>query len=246
MAIAYSSQGAGLATTVSATALAPLCPATVNANDILIAHLCYRDTATAFSTPGDWTLLAGPQSAGSTPTGRHWVYGKIAAGTEDGAAVDFGGTGTTIVRHGRIYSFTGYVSGTITDVVVGIAHEAGTSTGVTDVGVTTTVAGAMAVGLIFVTDDNAMVAWTGETGGDWLEPVAEFTTTLGSDGAMQIQTAAMASPGTINGGSQTMAASDPWGVYGFEIRPEPPTAVSIPPKEVHVEQFVSVYYPNQW
>src|SRR5688572_17620335 len=154
MAIAYSSQGAGIATTVSATALQPLCPATVNLNDILIAHLCYRDTSTSFATPGNWTLLAGPESAGSTPTGRHWIYGKIADGTEDGAAVNFGGTGTTIVRHGRIHSFTGYVSGLITDVVVGINHAAGTSTAVPDTGVTTTVADAMAVGLIYVTDDN--------------------------------------------------------------------------------------------
>ena len=122
-AVIYKSQGAGAAVTVSGTALQPACPATVDAGDILIAHVCYRDTVTTPSTPANWELLAGPQSAGSTATGRHWIFGKIAVGNEDGTNVSFGGQAVTVVRHARIYSFANGLGSAIATAVAGFSHH---------------------------------------------------------------------------------------------------------------------------
>jgi hypothetical protein len=62
-------------------------------------------------------------------------------------------------------------------------------------------------------------AATGETGGDWTEPVAEFTTTTGLDGCLWLQVAEMPDADTITGGTITMAASDVWGVRSFALKP---------------------------
>lgn len=95
MAIAYSSARAGTGTETSGAALQPACPATVNANDILIAHMLYTGTTTGPSTPSGWTLLYGPANVGTTATARHWCFGRLADGSEDGATVDFGTDGGT-------------------------------------------------------------------------------------------------------------------------------------------------------
>ena len=217
MAVAYKSAGAGAATETSAADLAAPCPATVDAGDILIAHVCHRTTTTAPSTPSDWRLLSGPHDAGTVVTGRYWVYGKIADGSEDGASVSFGTEGGAAVRHARIYSFSGYVSGDIDRLALGFtttvhARQPQMPT------VTTTETGDLAIALVYMTDDNDLIPSTGESGGDWTEAVAEFKTTLGTDGAMQLQTATpTADPGTISGGS-CATASDPVGVIGIELR----------------------------
>jgi hypothetical protein len=85
--------------------------------------------------------------------------------------------------------------------------------------VTTTGNARLVVSFVFVNDDNAVNSFTGETGGDWIEAVNEYTTTQGSDGCIQLQTATMATGGTITGGSFTMSASDPWGVRAFALKP---------------------------
>ena len=59
MAIAYYSAGSGAATESSGASLDPTCPATVNANDILIAHVGFEGTTEAPSTPAGWELLYG-------------------------------------------------------------------------------------------------------------------------------------------------------------------------------------------
>ena len=90
MAIAYKSAGAGASTAVNPSSLTPACPATVDANDILIAHVQYTGTTNTPSTPDGWTLLSGPVGVGTgTPTARTWAFGRIADGTEDGATVKF-------------------------------------------------------------------------------------------------------------------------------------------------------------
>lgn len=223
MAIAFKGAGAGGGTETSGAQLGRPCPATVDANDILVAHVMYLDITTVPSTPADWALLGGPFNIGqATAVGRTWVFGKLAAGTEDGATINFGTQGGTIGRAGRIYSFSGYVSGIITDVIPAASFinvEGETST----VGmptVTTTIAGSLAVALCAIDDNNAQVSATGESGGDWTEAIADFVdTALGAQGlSMGIQTAAMASPGTISGGSFTQSATDESGNVGFEIR----------------------------
>ena len=222
MAVAYKSAGAGAATETSSAELTAACPATVDANDVLIAHVCHRTTTTAPSTPSGWTLLAGPEDAGDVAdrtgvVGRYWVFGKVADGSEDGASIRFGTEGDIAVRHARIYSFSGYVSGTIDTLAIGFATTVAVKQPAMPT-VTTTESGDLAVALVYQTNDNDQVPSTGESGGDWTEPLAEFKTTLGLDGAMQLQTATpTADPGTISGGT-CATASDPCGVIAFEIR----------------------------
>ena len=222
MAITYASQGAGVATEASGGALSPLCPAVVTANQILIAHCGYEGTTTTPSTPGGWTLLGGPFTIESAH--RHWIFGKLADGTEDGAAVAFGTPAVTTMRTARVYSFNGWVSGAIADNVpaASFAHLSH-ATDPQMPTVTTTVAGALAVACVFQVDDNPTASATGESGGDWVEAVAEYVQAATTpDSGLSIQTCTpTADPGTVTGGS-IATLNDPCGVIGFEIRPSIP------------------------
>jgi hypothetical protein len=98
----------------------------------------------------------------------------------------------------------------------GSGFDSGSSSTIYDRSVTTTSSLRLAVSFVFVSDNNALDAFTGETGGNWVEPVSEFAYNgpgSGDDLCIQLQTATMSSAGTINGGSEYMSAgSDPWGV----------------------------------
>lgn len=133
--------------------------------------------------------------------------------------------GDTLDLYARLYEFSGVASGTaLTDIIEngvaadGMALGAATSTTIADVAVTTNGADRLAVNMIAVNDDNALAAFSGQTGGTWVEPVAEYLDSTGTDGCIGIQTANMASAGTIDGGTITMA-SDGWGVIGFALKP---------------------------
>lgn len=216
MAITYKSQGSGVATETSGAALSPLCPAVVDAGDILIAHVFWEGTTTAPSTPANWTLLSGPHVI-ETTIARHWVFGKIADGTEDGSAVAFGNPAVTTQRAARIYSFAGRTAGTITELVTGFAHISN-ALDPTFPTVTTTIAGALAVALVAQNDNNTLASPTGETGGDWTEAVAEFSANLTPGLSLGICTATpTADPGTITGGTDN-TTNDPVGVVGFQIK----------------------------
>lgn len=227
MAIAYKSQGAGASTETSGAALSPLCPAVVDANDILIAHVFWESNVTSPSTPSGWTLLSGPHLI-ETSVARHWVFGKIAAGTEDGAAVAFGTPAVTTQRAARVYSFSGWVSGTITELVTDFSHQSH-ATDPQMPSVTTTRTGAMAVSLVAQNDNNAFVNATGETGGDWVEAVAEYTVALTPGFSLGIQTCIpTANPGTVSGGT-IATTNDPCGVIGFQILTQPAVPVTVTP-----------------
>lgn len=171
-------------------------------------------------------MLYGPALIEAT-VAQHWVFGKVADGTEDGAAVAFGNPAVTTQRAARVYSFAGRVSGAIADLVRGFA-ETSHATDPVMPSVTTTVAGALAVALVAQNDNNAFASPTGENGGDWVEAVAEYTVALTPGLSLGIETATpTADPGTISGGGMA-TTNDPCGVIGFEIRPSVPVAVSIP------------------
>mgnify|MGYP001557776066 FL=1 len=222
MAVSYSSAGSGSGTESNGAQLALVCPATINSGDILIAHIVKLDTSTSPSTPAGWTLLYGPVDVGATsPTGRAWVFGKVADGTEDGATVNWGTTGGTAGRYGRIYRFLGRTAGNIENICRGFASSTSDSDP-TAPAVTTHITGSLAVALVAQDDNNSIDAFTGETGGDWTEAVAEYTSTsIGAQGCMcQLQTATpTADPGTMSGGTYN-TGNDKTSVIGFEIAPE--------------------------
>jgi hypothetical protein len=230
VAITYKSQGSGASTETSGAALSPLFPATVAAGDVVIAHVFWESDATAPSTPSGWTLLSGPHLI-ETTIARHWVFGRIADGSESGATVAFGAPSVTTQRAARLYSFTGRVSGTIVELVNGFAHLSH-ATDPQMPTVTTTIAGALAVALVAQNDNNATGDATGETGGNWVEAVAEYTVALTPGLTLQIQTATpTGDPGTITGGS-VATTNDPCGVIGFQIMTQVVTQ-SQAPRSMH-------------
>ncbi len=222
MSITYKSAGAGVSSETAAVSLSPACPATVDAGDILIAHIFWEGTTSApdGTPPTGWSLLDGPRVI-ETTIARHWVYGKIADGTEDGAAVTFATLpAVTTQRGARIYSFAGRVSGAIADLARGFAATSH-ATDPQMPSVTTTVAGSLAAALVAQNDNNSFASPTGESGGDWVEAVAEYVAALTPGITMGLETAAMASVGTISGGAMA-TTNDPCGVIAFEIRDSVP------------------------
>lgn len=225
MAITYKSQGAGVSTETSGAALSPLCPATVDAGDILIAHVFWEGTATAPSTPSGWELLGSSPYVIETTIARHWVFGKIAAGTEDGSAIAFGSPAVTTQRAARIYSFAGRTGGTILELVTGFAHLSH-ATDPQMPTVTTTIAGALAVALVAQNDNNALADPTGESGGNWVRAVTEYTVALTPGFSIGICTATpTGDPGTISGGSMA-TTNDPCGTIAFQIKPSNPQNIT--------------------
>lgn len=221
MSVALKSQGAGAGTETNGAALNLVCPATVDVNDILVAHVMHTGTTTAPTTPSGWTLLYGPANVGTTATARHWVFGKIADGTEDGATINFGTAGGTNGRAGRIYSFSGYVCGTI-ELVIPVASFSDIPHATDPQGptVTTTMNGALAVAFTCQDDNNTEEAIAGASGGTWGGFQTFVDASLGPQGLhldIQVSTPT-ANPGTISGGAM-VAANDEAGTIGFEIRP---------------------------
>lgn len=249
MAVAYKSAGAGAMTETNGATLNLQCPATVDANDILIAHVVVWGTTYSPTTPDGWTLLFGPYGLGTgTPTARAWAYGKLATGNEDGSNVSFGTIASTTGRMGRIYSFSGYKSGTIKDVVPSASY-AGNSSETDPViqSVTTTVAGAKAIALVSQDDNNYHSSLGAVTGGSWAEAVSDYVnTSVGpSGGCLQLQVGTPTSdPGTIAGG--TVAGNDDEAnTICFEIRPNTPN--SPPTVELNTptdEEEISDYTPE--
>lgn len=219
--IAYKSAGAGNGTETTSAALTCACPATVDANDILIAQVQYTGTTTGPSTPSGWTLLYGPADVGVTVTARHWCFGKLADGSEDGATINFGTAGGTQGRCARIYSFSGYVSGTLADVVPAASFsDIPHNTDPQGPSVTTTVAGALAIALTCQDDNNIEQAIDGATGGTWGGYQNYANSTWGPQGlCLDLHTCTpTADPGTVSGGA-VVAANDQSSTIGFEIRP---------------------------
>jgi hypothetical protein len=223
MAITYKSAGAGVSTETSGAALSPACPAVVDAGDILIIQTAWEGTTSAPSTPSGWTLLYGPQNVGSASVvARHWLFGKIADGTEDGATAALGSPAVTTQRAARIFSFAGRVSGAIDELVRAFSNLVG-DTDPTGPTVTTTVAGALACALVYQNDNNTLETFAGASD-TWTErgTVGGYIFALTPGGVLDLLTATPAAdPGTVSGGAMTVT-NDPWGVIGFEIRPSVP------------------------
>ena len=230
MSVAYKGAGTGVTTEASSGNLNPTCPATVDVGDILIAHVAYEGTATTPSTPAGWTLLTASGYAVETNDAMHWIFGKIAVGNEDSAAISFGTPAVTTMRTGRIYSFSGRTSGTILQCVptASFAHLSN-ATDPAFPDVTTTTIGALAVACIYQMDDNGLVSATGESGGNWTEAVAEYAQSdTTPDSQLGLQTCTpTANPGTVTGGTIS-TANDSVGVIGFQIIGNfVPTAVTL-------------------
>jgi hypothetical protein len=209
--VTFVSAGTGSGTTTNPT---PTYPTGLQANDLLLVQVTVRDTSNTPTTPTGFTLLYGPDSTSST--GRQWIYYKFTTGTESGTVtVTIGGSNCKIAR---MYAFRNVALSSFTE---GGGFGSGNSRYISAQSVTTSDTGRLAISFVFVTNDNSVGSFAGETGGDWTEAVSEFITTAGSNGCVQLQSATMSSAGTISGGSYDMGYyySDPWGVRAFALIP---------------------------
>lgn len=222
---AFVQAGSG-ATITGTTGTASLAGATVG--NFIVLHLLV-DTAAAFpyvsggsgfeacdGTDNTLDFIQGIQ-VGATDLGslRTWV-GRV---TNAAVSVDVDTNSSTNDMFMRLYEFSGVSSDpVVTNVVESTASQAqGTSTTIGDADVTTTGTDELAIQLVGVVDNQAVGSFTGESGGDWTEAVAEYVGG-GTVGVIQLQTAGMAAAGTIGGGSFVMAGSAGWGVQGFAIK----------------------------
>lgn len=146
-------------------------------------------------------------------------------GRATGTTVTFNATTAGQDVYVRVYEFSNADPNalTIADLVENgtagtINNETGNGVTVPDCGVTTLGTERLAVNFIGINDDNAVLEFTGETGGNW-SLGGSFTAAAGTDAAIGMNYAEMASAGTINGGTYTQV-TDPWGVIGFAIKPE--------------------------
>ena len=187
---------------------------------------------------------------GIPDAGNHFLFcGRVMAdGTCSVAVADtLGGVDCYM----RMYEFSGVHTGTTRQSVVengavdfstlvGLSSIAtlGTSTTVDDTSVTTNGPDRLALNFIAINDDNdaELTAMTGETGGDWTYPVTAYGSATGTDGAIGLVTATMASAGTIGGGTDTIT-SDSWGTIGFALIPPATTPLS-PPFQAQVRPTV--------
>jgi len=190
-------------------------PSSLVRNDLLVLHVSCRNTTMTVDTPTDWTPIFSAAGAGSTTTGRHYAFYKRSEGTESGNLGVTFGTDAAVCKAGRMYFFRNVDVVTPTE---GGSTSKATGTTVTAVSLVTSGDDRLGLHFLYVTDDNAVASFTGESGGDWTEAVAEFTTTQGSDACMQLQTAGLAAATTISGGTLMMVATDPYGCATVALR----------------------------
>lgn len=171
-------------------------------------------------TNGTMTFL-GEFSVGSAAVAKiHIWLGRKATGNQPQFNVSSGGDDMFCVSH----EFNDVNAGSTIASVLENSSAGSTTSGaatngtVADSDVVTLGVDRLAVNVVGISDDNAIAAFTGMSGGTWAEPVDNFASATGTDASIGIQTAAMASAGTISGGTFTQAdATDGWGTVGFAL-----------------------------
>jgi hypothetical protein len=189
-------------------------PATIEAGDILVilaACNTFSGTVDSINTPSGWNL--GDSSGVGGVFASSYFY-KVASGTEDGSTVTIDGMFTGFFCQPASQSYCFKDSGTGGFHAVGGKSD-GTGTSLTIPSVTTTEANELAVALLCISQSTTLGDSSGETGGNYTEVAAEDAPT---GITLQCQSAAMASAGTITGGTATAGASGTWMVFSFALK----------------------------
>ena len=175
-------------------------------------------------TDGDITVL-GPFDVGSPATAKLSIgLARVTDPASPGPQIRYTGDGSDDFWY-QIISFRGIDADAdaIENGATTHASAAGTGATIDDVAVVTEGYQRLAINVIALDDHFDLVAFTGETGGDWAEVVEEYQGPFGTDATVGYQSAVIALPGTIDGGSQTMSGSAGWAVVGFALKPADPT-----------------------
>lgn len=186
-------------------------PSGITAGQFLVVQVYNVDsTAPAVTTPAGWT------SAGAFPGGavvcKQWLFWRVADGSETGnLSVSF--TSDTTCA-GRMYRFS---NGSGVEAAAGAMNTSGATT-MPAVDVTTLGPNRLAAQLNGATVNSTIGDMSGESGADYTEAVAEYTTA--APVLLQLQTAQVAAASAITGGSSTLGASGSFRArYGFAIVP---------------------------
>lgn len=229
----YVGAGTGVAIT---TGTSTVSKTTCTAGNLIIVHYLCRGatddvsrsnvvniTNLATTPANSLNPIAVNRDVGGGGASKHGFYaGRVTANGTCSADFTVGGSGNDIFV--RMYEFSGEVQGNTDDGIglfdnegAQVQSDAGTGTSLPDRAVTTAGPDRLCVSLVAVAANQALGSFTGETGGDWTEIAdGEFASATGATGTIQVQTAALASAGTIDGGSMTITSGD-WGVISFGI-----------------------------
>lgn len=183
---------------------------TVATLNFLVAHVVAQGAAApAITTPAGWTLFnSSPQVALTTTLSR--LFWKLATGSESGN-LDI--TATADIRiSGRMYRFS---RGSGVEAAAAV-EEAASDTSQPVVNVTTLGVNRIACQALWCQGVVTMADITGESGANYAEAVAEFSSTV----THGLQTAAVPSPTAITGGSCTLGSAVTNKIsHGFAIVP---------------------------
>jgi hypothetical protein len=206
------------------------------AGNLIIVHFIVRGTTydwSAFSNETNIEALDGTpntlENIRNSEEGGHFI-GRVTANGTCSADATVGASGEDIFL--RMYEFSGAATGTTVATV--LENDTGvwdgssaTGTTVGDAIVTTNGGDRLALNFVQISSNLATTDFTGETGGDWTEAVAEYQDATGATATLQLQTASMVSSGTIEGGSYTIGSSVLWTSVGTAIIPAAPAAGSV-------------------
>lgn len=201
--------GAERLTTGSATASKTGC----TAGNLLICHLHVKGLT------GDWSgwnsavniqSLDGVTSSTTNLRGGTEFQINVGRVTTDGTcSANFGSGASGEDVAARIYEFSGAATGsTLASVFengAGLTDAAGgTGTSFQDGPVVTNGTDRLALNIGALETAQAVGSFTGESGGDWTETVAEY---MGTTITLQMQSATLASPGSLDGGSFAVSST---------------------------------------
>ena len=218
--------GAGSGVTI-ATGTSTVSKTACVEGDLMILQVYYDGTT------GDWgigsyvnledlTGSSGLTFVTTTPVGATANFSTfLGRATADGTcSVDLtvGASGEDLVC--RLYEFSGVDDGATTADVLDNAEAAGnsgTSTTVAHAAHTTHGDNRLTFDLIGINAAQAITSFTGETGGDYTEAVAEYQG-AGTVGTIGLQTASIPTANTLTGGTFTITSAA-WGTWGASLVP---------------------------
>lgn len=198
----------------------PTYPDDLQDGDLILLQIGIRDTSSTPTTPTGFTLLYGPDTTGtgSGDRGRQWIYYKFSDGTEAGALpISVSGSYDNVIS--IMYAFR-YVA------PFPFAEDPSTTSGDTSTITAPTVDTSprgLALAFIYAMDNQEILEFEGETGGDWtvLGDVEGDASNSNEDAIMTLQGAEMLAGGTISGGDvgRTGIVDNGWVVRAFALIP---------------------------
>ena len=170
-------------------------------------------------TDNAWTVL-GTAVVGTSSEAKHHLW--VGRSLSTSAPTFTGGNSSGDDLYFRCYEFQDVNTGTtLSDILENttagtISTDNATNATMTPRNVGTTASDRLAINFCAVNDDVTIALITGMSGGTWVE-VAEYSDSGGTDGAIQLQYAAMPTAGTLSGGSAALSLSAAWGVIDFAL-----------------------------